>query len=111
MLTFIRLPCALSLSKGPSNEADLLYHAPCPNVHTHGGICQGNTPFPICSPRDIQTALTLFMEGSLFNADLSRGKCQSHPEDVRELWAELDGRKRFPLSELVPAQIKLWNLL
>ena len=105
------MPCALSLSKGPSNEADLLYHAPCPNVHTHGGICQGNTPFPICSPRDIQTALTLFMEGSLFNADLSRGKCRSYPEDVRQLWAELDGRKRFPLSELVPAQIKLLNLL
>jgi hypothetical protein len=46
----------------------------------------------------------LFIEGSLFNADLSRGKCQSHPEDVRQLWSELDGRKRFPLSELVPAQ-------
>jgi hypothetical protein len=102
---------ALSLSKGPSNERDQLYHAPCPNVHTTGGICQGNTPFPICSPRHIQTALTLFLEGSLFNADLSRGKCKSHPEDVRELWAELDGRKRFPLSELVPAQMTLWHLL
>jgi hypothetical protein len=55
--------------------------------------------------------LTLFMEDSLFNADLSRGKCQSHPEDVRELWAELDGRKRFPHSELVPAQMTLWNLV
>ena len=102
---------ALSLSKEPSHKHDRLYHAPCPNVHARGGICQGNTPFPICSPRDIQTALTRFMEGSLFNADLSRGKCQSHPEDVRQLWAELDGRKRFPLSELVPAQIKLLNLL
>lgn len=104
-------PTELGKSKGPSKERDRLYHAPCPNVHTTGGICQGNTPFPICSPRNIQTALTLFLEGSLFNADLSRGKCQSHPEDVRELWAELDGRKRFPLSELVPAQMTLWNLV
>lgn len=51
------------------------------------------------------------MEGSLFNADLSRGKSQSHPEDVRQLWAELDGRRRFPLSELVPTQMKLQALL
>lgn len=100
-----------AIKKRPSNEQTPIYHAPCPNVHTHGGICQGNTPFPICSPRHIQTALTLFLEGSLFNADLSRGKCRSHPEDVRELWAELDGRKRFPLSELVPAQMTLWNLV
>lgn len=100
-----------AVKKWPSHEHDQLYHAPCPNVHTHGGICQGNTPFPICSPWNIQTALTLFLEGSLFNADLSRGKCRSHPEDVRELWAELYGRKRFPLSELVPAQMTLWNLV
>ncbi len=104
-------PTALGKSKGPLNEAEPLYHAPCPNIHASGGICQGNTPFPICSPQTIQLALQLFMEGSLFNADLSRGKSQSHPEDVRQLWAELDGRRRFPLSELVPTQMKLQALL
>ncbi|HRQ42362.1 MAG TPA: hypothetical protein PLD25_30975 [Chloroflexota bacterium] len=102
---------ARALSKGPSSEHGALYHAPCPNVYATGGICQGNTPFPICSPQTIQQALELFMEGSLFNADLSRGKCHSHPEDVRQLWVELDGRQRFPLSELVPARIKLQVLL
>lgn len=100
-----------AVKKRPSSEAVSLYHAPCPNVHTTGGICQGNTPFPICSPQTIQQALQLFMEGSLFNADLSQGKCQSHPDAVCSLWAELDGRRRFPLSELVSAQMTLWNLL
>ena len=101
---------ALSLSQQPSGERDPLYHVPCPNVHATGGICQGNTSFPICSPRNIQTALMLFMEGSLFNADLSRGKCQSHAEDVRQLWAELDGCRHFPLSALMPAQMTLQTL-
>ncbi len=104
-------PTKLCMSKGPSNKHDRLYHAPCPNVHTTGGICQGNTPFPICSPHNILTALTLFMEGSYFNADLSSGKCQYYPDDVRRLWADLDGRKRFPLSQLVPAQMRLQTLL
>jgi len=100
-----------AVKKRPLSEHARLYHAPCPNVHATGGICQGNTPFPICSPQTIQQALHLFMEGSLFNVDLSRGKCQSHPDDVRSLWAELDGRKRFPLSEMVSAQMSLWNLI
>ena len=76
-----------AVKKRPSGEATPLYHAPCPNVHTTGGICQGNAPFPDCSPQTIQAALKLFMEGSLFNADLSRGKCRSYPDDVRQLWA------------------------
>ena len=100
-----------AVKKRPSGEDDRLYHVPCPNVHTTGGICQGNAPFPDCSPQAIQAALQLFMEGSLFNADLSRGKCRSYPDDVRQLWAELDGRKRFSLSELVSTSTRLQALL
>ena len=100
-----------AVKKRASGEDVRLYHAPCPNVHTTGGICQGNAPFPDCSPQTIQAALQLFMEGSLFNADLSRGKCRSYPDDVRQLWAELDDRKRFPVSELVPAQTRRLSLL
>ena len=99
-----------AVKKRPLTEAEPLYHAPCPNVHTSGGICQGNTLFPVCSPQTIQQALQLFLEGSLFNADLSQGKCQSHPDDVRSLWAELDGRKRFPFSELLPINMRLQSL-
>jgi PRTRC genetic system protein B len=94
-----------------SDERERLYRAPCPNVHNGGAICQGNAPFPACSPQTIQAALTLFMEGSLFNGDLSRLKCRAYPDDVRRLWAELDGRKRFPLSELLPTRITLADLL
>ncbi len=100
-----------AVKKRPSGEHDRLYHAPCPNVHAGGNICQGNAPFPICSSQTIQSALSLFMEGSYFNADLSSGKCHSHPDDVRKLWADLNGRKRFPLSELVPVQKTLRQLL
>jgi hypothetical protein len=100
-----------AVKKRPSGEEECLYHVPCPNVHATGGICQGNTPFPDCAPQTIQAALHLFMEGSLFNADLSGGKCRSYPDDVRQLWAELNCRQRFPLSELVPAHTSLKALL
>jgi hypothetical protein len=101
----------VDVGQGHKNRHTRLYHAPCPNVHSSGSICQGNTPFPICSPETVHRALQLFMEGSLFNADLSSNKCQSCQDDVRLLWEKLDGRKRFPLGELVPAQTSLWNLV
>lgn len=100
-----------SLSPESGGKQVRLYHAPCPNVHSTGGICQGNTPFPVCSAQTIWPALRLFLEGSLFNADLSVSKCRSHPNDVRRLWAELDGRKRFPLAELVPIGQSIGHLL
>jgi hypothetical protein len=100
----------VGVGQGYKNRQTRLYHAPCPNVNPSGSICQGNTPFPICSPETIHRALDLFMEGSLFNGDLVTNKCQSHPDDVRFLWAKLDGRKRFPLGELVGMQRNLSHL-
>jgi hypothetical protein len=101
-----------AVKRRPRDEYERLYHAPCPNVHHHGGICPGNTPFPVCSPQTIEAALGLFMENSLFNGDLSRGKCHYYPDDVRELWAKLEGKKRFPLSELVSCRrVLLQDLL
>jgi len=82
-----------------------LYHFPGPNVHPNGAICQGTAAFPVCTAGTIEAALSLFLEGSLFNGDLTHGKCRSHPDDVRALWAELDGKERFPWRELRPASI------
>ncbi|MCP4417752.1 MAG: hypothetical protein GY805_14100 [Chloroflexi bacterium] len=101
----------VAVKKRPQNGNHRLYHAPCPNVHSGGNICPGNAPFPSCSPETIGTALQLFLEGSAFNADLSGNKCKSHASDVRQLWGELDGKKRFPLKELVSTQRTLQNLL
>jgi PRTRC genetic system protein B len=100
-----------AVKKRPFAPTTPLYHAPCPNVFGHGGICVGNTPFPACSAATIGQALTLFWQGSQFNGHLSQGKSQSYPEDVRRLWAELDGRRRFPLAELVPMNRTLRDLL
>ena len=90
-----------AVKRRPRDGHEQLYHAPCPNVHQHGGICSGNTPFPVCSPQTIEAALGLFMENSLFNGDLGRGKSHHYPDDVRELWAKLEGKRRFPFSQLI----------
>jgi hypothetical protein len=65
----------------------------------------------VCSPQTIAAALSLFMDNSFFNGDLSRGKSHHSPDDVRDLWAKLEGKKRFPLSELVSCRRVLRDLL
>jgi hypothetical protein len=100
-----------AVKRRPRDDHEALYHAPFSNVHYYGDICQGNTPFPVCSPQTMGAALSLFMENSLFNGDLSRGKSHRFPDDVRELWAKLEGEKRFPLSELVSCRRVLRDLL
>ncbi|MDT8307649.1 MAG: hypothetical protein RRC07_17075 [Anaerolineae bacterium] len=84
-----------------------LFHCPTPNVHPDGAVCQGSAPFPVCASDTIEQALSLFLEGSLFNDDLAGGKCRRFPDDVRKLWTQLDGAKRFPIGELVPVRTAL----
>lgn len=50
-------------------------------------------------------------EKSFFNGDLSRDKCHRCPDDVRQLWAVLEGKRLFPLSELVSCRRVLRDLL
>lgn len=100
-----------AVKRRPQDDREPLHCAPCSNVHQHGAVCFGDTPFPLCSPQTIEAALRLFMENSLFNGDLSQGKCRRYPDDVRKLWAALEGKKRFPLSELVSCGMVLRDLL
>ena len=93
---------AYAVKRRPQAMPFELFHCPTPNVHPDGAICQGNAPFPAVAGETIEEALSLFLEGSRFNADLASGKCRSFPEDVRALWAELDEAKGFPQRELVP---------
>ena len=84
-----------------------LYHCPTPNVHPNGVICQGSVPFPVCANDTIEQALSLFLEGSLFNGDLAANKSRSYSEDVRQLWAQLESAMCFPVRELMQAHVGL----
>lgn len=96
-----------AVKRRPKETPFDLFHCPTPNVHTNGAICQGNAPFPACATDTIEQALSLFLEGSLFNGDLAANKSQSYPEDVRQLWQQLEGARRFPRGELVPVNAVL----
>jgi PRTRC genetic system protein B len=83
----------------------VLYHAPCPNVFEHGGICAGTTPFPEASPEAMHTAFGIFISGSRFTPHLSYGRVKGGAKtNILALWQELAARPsaRFPLRTLRP---------
>ena len=100
-----------AVKEKPKTPETSLYHLPVPNIDNEGRICLGQAPFPIAGRDTIHKALRLFMEGSQFNHDNSRHRCASFPENTLTLWDQLDGQKRFPLDELVPARRQLKQLM
>lgn len=87
----------------PTTPTSRLYLPPCPNLFDSGQVCRGNVPFPACTMATISDAFQLFLTGSEFNNHLSRRRCRSYPENCLTLWQKLAGKRRFPLSELLPA--------
>jgi PRTRC genetic system protein B len=100
-----------AVKRRPANPAAALYHAPLPNVWPSGQICGGSAPFPHCSAATIGAALSLFLEGSRFNRHLIQGKSQAFPDDIHQLWHTLAGKRRFPLTQLVPTYRQLAHIM
>ncbi len=80
-----------------------LFHAPFPNVYSDGHICFGNNRPPEVGWKTFDEAWQLFLT-SPFNADMTRGKSQAFPEDVRHQLIALDKDKvkRYPVQDLNP---------
>ncbi|MBU0494618.1 MAG: prokaryotic E2 ligase family D protein, partial [Chloroflexi bacterium] len=79
-----------------------LYRAPLPNVYVESGsVCPGSVQFPNCTAQTIMTALRLFLD-SHFNNHLIQNKSVRQIGNILDLWAELDGRQRYPYTDLLP---------
>jgi hypothetical protein len=69
------------------------------NVFRTGRICTGTHSFPDDADRVPDAFFESFFSRT---GDTAGGKSRRHPEDVGELWAELDGQLEFPCDDLIP---------
>jgi PRTRC genetic system protein B len=108
-----------ALKGKPDSDDRALFHAPLPNVGTNGRVCRGDVAFPrcsrdasqpMCSGATIRAALELLLS-SRFNNHEVEGKSRRHPGDVRMLWQEIAGRRRFPVGDLVPMGLSLGDVI
>ncbi len=87
-----------------------VYEAPFPNVHSNGVICWGTNAKPKADPWKAKETWERFFQ-SPFNSDLANHKSKKHPDSVIPLLRSLDGKRKYPLSDLVEAHSSIGNLI
>lgn len=93
-----RPPRVYAAKRRPSRPEGVLYHAPVFNVFRDGRTCPGTHAYPQEVAKAPESFFTAFFT---LAADI-RGRSSRHPDNLLALWEELDGKKRFPLRDLVP---------
>ena len=93
-----RSPRVYAAKKRSSHPEDIIYHAPLFNLFRHGGSCPGTHKYP----EDVGSIPESFFQ-SFFTATADhQGRSKRYPNDLLQLWEELDGKKHYPLGDLVP---------
>jgi hypothetical protein len=93
-----RSPKVFAARKRPASAGQVIYHAPLFNLFEDGRTCGGTHDFPV----DVDEIPESFF-ASFFTREASfGGRSKKYPDNLLKLWEELDGRKRYPLDDLVP---------
>ncbi len=92
-----RPPWVFAVRRKPTKETDIVYRAPLCNVFADGRTCPGNHIYP---NRVADIPESFFV--SFFSAAGELRNCsQRFPDNVIRLWESLDGKKKYPLDDLV----------
>ena len=92
-----RPPRVYAAKRRPAGLKDELYHAPLFNLFQDGRSCPGTHKYP----EDVREIPESFMVSFFTPTADHRGRSRKYPADLSRLWAELDGKKRYPLRDLV----------
>jgi len=93
-----RQPRVYAAKKRPTSAKQVLYHAPLFNVFHDGTTCPGTHKYPV----NIEEIPESFFTSFFTQAANYRERSKKYPQDLLKLWEELDGKTRYPLSDLVP---------
>lgn len=93
-----RPPRVYAAKHRPKLLDEPIYYAPLFNVFRYGGTCQGTHKYPETVEEIPESFFTSFFT---IAADY-RDRSKKYPTNLLKLWEELDGKKRYPLSDLIP---------
>lgn len=93
-----RPPSVYAAKRRPRTLKDTLYQAPLFNLFHDGRSCPGSHKYPEGLGEIPESFFASFFTPT---ADY-RGRSKKYPDGLLELWEELDGKKRYPLRDLVP---------
>jgi PRTRC genetic system protein B len=90
-----RPPYVFAATKRPDGLKSQIFKAPFPNVYDGGNTCGGSNRYP----DNIAEIPDSFFR-SFFTREMMGGKSKKYPHDLTKLWKELDGKDKYPLTDL-----------
>jgi len=89
-------PYVYAAKKRPTKATDKIYHAPLFNLFNDGRSCPGTHHYPL---NVNQVPESFFL--SFFSMTSQAQRSRKYPDNLLKLWEELDGQKKYPMSDLV----------
>ena len=90
-------PWVFAAQERPLDPEAQLYHAPTFNVFQNGRVCPGNHTFPE-RPEKIPES---FFQSHFSTTGDTHGRSEKHPNQLYDLWKEINGQDEYPLDDLV----------
>jgi hypothetical protein len=91
-----KAPHVYAVKEKPAGPSTPVFHPPICNVYEDGHSCPGNNKYP----SDASDIPAWFWR-SFFSKAMCEGRSNKFKKDVTKLWAFLDGKKTFPLDDLI----------
>lgn len=92
-----RPPWVYACSKRPLNTRQAVFNAPFFNVFESGRVCEGSHQFP----EDVTKIPESFFVSFFSREGDPAQRTKAHSSDLRKRWQTLEGKKRYPLRDLV----------
>ena len=90
-------PYIYAVKKRPTKSTDAVYRAPVFNVFDDGRVCPGTHQFP----KDPADQPNSFFQSFFSPTGDYENRSKRCPQNLALLWKRLDGKKEYPLKDLV----------
>lgn len=90
-------PRVYAATKRPRSLESAIYHAPLFNLFTDGRSCPGTHKYP----ENIDEIPESFFASFFSPTGVDSNRSRKYPGNLMNLWRELDGKKRYPVRDLV----------
>ena len=93
-----RAPWVYAAKSRPTGAEQQLFRAPAFNVFSDGRVCPGSHRFP----EEVGLIPESFFQSFFSLTGDTRNRSKKHTDNLHALWEELDGKRKYPLKDLVP---------
>jgi hypothetical protein len=92
-----RPPSVYAAFSRPKGLKDKVYKAPLANVYNNGTSCPGTTVYP----QNVGGIPDSFFKSFFTRAADLDNRSKKYPDDITQIWKDLDGKKQYPLTDLI----------